>query len=153
MNFNKILRYGEKTAKVFLIGNIIYFGGFIVGVNGIHRAFSPKIRNQSELELRLKEERKKLQIGDHIKINAYLSKSGDSYAKKLGPNEYEIKLEPLLGQNLDVLRHELYHIADGHCDYFEKMPNNFINGLKHLGKYLYWDEPQAILYSIAGLEL
>ena len=146
-----VMKYGKKAISTFLVANAIYFGGFLIGANVIHRAFSPSIKTQSELELKLEEERKRLGIKDNIIIRANLSSNPDdnSYAKKLEDNVYEINLEPEVGHNLDVLRHELYHIADGHCDDGEKVSDSFIGGLK----YLYIYEPQAVLYSISGIKL
>jgi hypothetical protein len=151
----RAIKCGEKAAKVIFIANIVYFGGFLIGANGVHRCFSPPIKTESELELRLTEEKQRLGLTDSTIIHAHLSqnKKENSYAKKLAPNEYEINLEPVEGHNIAVLRHELYHIKDGHLDDVKKISDSFGGKIEKILKYVYINEPQAILYHMTGIKL
>ena len=49
--------------------------------------------------------------------------------------------------NVSVLDHELYHILDNHYDNFPKTK------VGETLKYLYWAEPQAIIYQAFGVKL
>lgn len=70
-----------------------------------------------------------------------------SQARKLSNGEYEIVLSPR-GSNLSKLRHEFYHVADGHC--YKSGKGN--SGLNNTLTYLFWYEPQARIYQTKGLK-
>ena len=111
-----------------------------MGAGGLSTLFSQKIKNQSELELILQRERKKLDIPDEIYINVnWVAES--SKAKKIGENKYEIDLRKGY-QNVSVLKHELYHIKDRHLDHKTS-----------LIRYLFYEEPQATLYQVIGIRI
>ncbi|MEK6817681.1 MAG: hypothetical protein AABX80_02660 [Nanoarchaeota archaeon] len=135
-NINKILEYGKAS----LVASVLYATA-ILGIQVIPQEFSPKI-NKINLEQILNEERKRAGINDTTKINVQLSNEEEevSYAQKINNGEYKIVL-PKISANKNVLRHELYHIADGHCD--EEFTNL---------KYFFIHEPQATIYSITGLK-
>lgn len=137
-----ILSYLLKAAQTLAWAHLLYFGGMCSAY--IINYTSPPINSQSELEVLLKQERKKLEIPQEKIIHAKLESYNGSYAQKVAENEYEITLDNLsLENNLNVLRHELYHIADGHC---EEGNSNFL-------LYLYWNEPQAVIYSLSDIKL
>jgi len=116
------------------------YGGLLMGAGGLSTLFSQKIKNQSELELILQRERKKLDIPDEIYINVnWVAES--SKAKKIGENKYEIDLRKGY-QNVSVLKHELYHIKDRHLDHKTS-----------LIRYLFYEEPQATLYQVIGIRI
>ena len=132
-----------NTLLAFFAANAIYFAG--MGCAEVVGSMSPKIRSQSQLERLVKQERKKLAIPDAIIIQATLEFDNPetSYARKVAENSYEIYLQKYPDQhNLNVLRHELYHIADGHCE----KESGFL-------RYLYWNEPLAVIYSVSGIKL
>jgi len=135
-----ILKYVERAIIGISTAHIIYFG-VPAALSLVTSSVAPKIKNKSHLEQMLKEEKKKLNLGDDIKIVVELkdNNKGFSYAKKTGKNQYFINLKKN-SHNLHVLKHELYHIADGHCD-AEKM---------NLLRFFYIEEPQAIFYSSFG---
>ena len=108
---------------------------------------SPKITTQSQLE-RLVEERRKLIdpnnnykiISELVSYNRGVSgilKDGTGYGILIGGDF----------ANVSVLDHELYHILDNHYDNFPKTK------VGETLKYLYWAEPQAIIYQAFGVKL
>ena len=145
-NFKDYLEIGRIATRA-LLG--VYCAGAwsMLGASIIQKLFSPKIRNESELESVLATERTKLRIDDSIKIKAKLSENNmeGSYAVKRAQGEYEINLAPG-SQNLATLKHELYHIADGHCIKVVKEGEPDKMGVVELLKYLHWQEPRAVFY-------
>ncbi len=127
-----------------LIGSL-YLGGLYTSQK-ISQNNSPKINNQIHLEKFLKEERKRAGIKESIKINAIVGNEG-AYSQKIGKEEYNIYL-PYKDLNLSTLRHELYHITDGHCIEGTKTKSS----LRYALEYLFWYEPKATIYEITGLK-
>jgi len=154
VNIKKTLEYTAKAIKIFTLANAVYFCGFMIVANGIHRQFAQHIKSQSGLELILKDERKKLSLKDSIKINVNLNKDKKhvAHSKKLGDKDYEISLSNDT-YDITTLRHELYHIADGHFESQEKIDDSFQGKFIKSIKYLYHDEPKAILYHMTGIKL
>lgn len=109
---------------------------------------SPKIRNQSQLEVKLAEEREKLkgQIEDNVTINAVMIPGETPHATKISEKEYGIVLDT--SESEWTLRHELYHVAKGHPYSATTKTPKIIRALK----YLFWDEPQAAIYASTGLK-
>lgn len=70
---------------------------------------------------------------------ALLGIQGISQALKTSEKEYGIFLSSEAKES--TLRHELYHIAGGHCD------NEY-----NLLKYYFIQEPKATIYQITGLK-
>lgn len=141
MNINKIADYGIKIVKNIAIATGIYTG-ILLGAQGISQEFiSPKINNQSQLEQILNKEKKQAGIKKDIMLDVKLGcdEDGGSYSEKISEKKYKIRLSS--PTSLSTLKHELYHIADGHCD-------NSFNRLK----YFFIDEPQATIYEITGLK-
>lgn len=140
-NINKIADYGIKIVKNIAIAGIIYTGILLVA-QGISQETSQRINNQSQLEQILNIERKRAGIKNEMIINISMSNNKEdiSEAEKIGEKYYQITLSPR-SSNLSTLRHELYHITDGHCD---ETYNDF--------KYFFWNEPQATIYQITGLK-
>ena len=131
------------AGKNMLRNTLASFGLYclmLAGTQGISELFSSKINNQN-LEQILKIEKRRVGLNEDRIIYVRISKNEDetSAAQKLNENKYQIVLSP--NPSLNTLRHELYHISDGHCD----KPYNLL-------KYLFIQEPQATIYSITGLK-
>ena len=139
----------KKVALISTLGitlNVMHIGGMIMtSTNSMIN--SPKITTQNQLE-RLVEERRKLIdpnnnykiISELVSYNRGVSgilKDGTGYGILIGGDF----------ANVNVLDHELYHILDHHFDNFPKTEVG-----KTL-KYLYWTEPQAIIYQAFGVKL
>ena len=128
-----------------LIGSL-YLAGLYTSQK-ISQNNSPKIENQAYIEKILEKERKRAGIKENIKINAFLNNEGAAYSQKIGKEEYKIIL-PYKDSNLSDLRHELYHIADGHFNGGETK-----SSIRYALEYLFWHEPQATIYQLTGLKL
>ncbi len=140
------IKYGKKAISTILAANVIYFGG-LIGTGLVANIVSPKITTQGKLEQLVKEERRKIDPlnNDNISANIFLEKAASS--RKLGDRSYQIEMGGFFATET-TLRHELYHILDGHCDdNFELNPS-----LKNKLRYIYWHEPQARIYQITGLK-
>lgn len=142
-----------KGMAIFTAANMIYISGLILA-NNLSDKYSRSIQNQSELELILKEKRKKLNIDDSIIIKCRISKnkSDDTTSERLGYKKYGITLSPKY-HSLATLNHELYHVVDGTCDAFAITKNSTRSITKRALKYLYVYEPKAVVYSITGIKL
>jgi hypothetical protein len=135
-----------------MIASAVYLVGPSLGKE-LCRNHSTPIKTSSELEVILKEEKEKLGLTDATKIHAELreDKKHRSYARRINTNEYQIILSSNGGHNILILRHELYHIADGHCDH---KPRKSLNDkLNWEIKYRLIYEPQADLYALTGIKL
>ncbi len=154
-NSNKILNNGIKIAKNTAMAVGIYTGILLMAQGISQELMSPRINNQNQLEQILNRERKRAGINDNIIIDAKLSydKEEGSYSQRYYKGSYRIVLSPdrfsPKGSNLATLRHELYHIADGHCDDPKRF--NYSKFQKEL-IYLFIHEPQATIYQITGLK-
>ncbi len=136
---------GIKVCVYTLSAGVIYFAGMI-GTQSIANFTSPKIQSQTQLEQLLNQERKKIEPNNEFKIRATLTVHDNACSKKIKDNEYEIEMGSSFA-NETTLRHELYHILDGH---FENIPKS---GLNKWITYLFWVEPQATIYQATGLKL
>ena len=116
------------------------------GVESYSGIGSKRIKDKQHLEQLVEEEIKRMGI-ENKKISVYIKEGGGiCYSKKIEKDTYEIILsENYL--NLTTLRHELYHIADGHCDALIEMPIS-----KRQFMYLFWYEPKAVLYELRQSE-
>lgn len=130
---NKII----NGIKMITAGSCLY-ALTLLGIQGISELISPKINNQIQLEQIIKTERKLAGIKEDIKLYVTMGRKENSQALKTGEKEYDIFLSKR-GANKFTLRHELYHIADGHCD---TKYNNL--------KYFFIQEPQATIYAATG---
>lgn len=107
---------------------------------------SSKITSQKQLEQLIKQERSKIDSTNNSKIEGFLVKDKSIVRRstKISDNSYTIKLNKNYA-NLPILRHELYHILDGHFEKNKNFPKDI--------KYFFIDEPQATIYSTTGLKL
>lgn len=130
----------KQTLKKIGIGTMLVglAYGSLYGASAIAYESSPKIQSQTRLENLIEEEKKKLKCNKDIKAELFGSLT--PYSAKKGNGAYEIKLNGKLATE-SILKHELYHICDGHVD----------SGYSRL-KFYFWHEPQAILYETMGLE-
>jgi hypothetical protein len=109
---------------------------------------SPPIISQLQLDQLIRAEAMRAGIADPSIVSGKFSEeSGQSYAKKLAENKYELVLSAPDGHNLTTLKHELYHIADGHLDQTGIIgDSDILSGLA----YMFWYEPQANIYELTG---
>lgn len=154
MTIPKYKTFFRKSIYSILIANAVLVGGVDTILNGVHQAVSERITNQSELETMVEVERKKAGILEGVKINASL---GDqSCSEKIDEDSYRLSLnKDGIHNSLATLRHELYHIARGHCDslYPPSSRDSSLKRLRNAVKYLLINEPQAIIYSATGIKL
>ncbi len=139
--------YARESIAVIIAAGITYW--FSCTAQSALCIRSQRIEDQSQLESKLLEERKKLRekIKDDVIIHASLD--GDEHtslphSEKIKDREYKIVLTQQCSDQ-DTLRHELYHIADGH---FEDMDR--IKYIKNI--YYLWFEAQAVIYELTGLK-
>ena len=135
-------KLGKLGWGVALAGSLYILG--LQGTSAISDIGQPRIEEQSLLEKHIEIERAKITENNDVKITAKIGEN--SYAKKVGDNDYILSLKK--GRSSSTLRHELYHILDGHCDENSELPLP----LKKLA-YLFWHEPQAVLYESTGIKL
>ena len=120
------------------------FGGYfflLAGLDVAGKLASEKIKGKENIERAVIEESEKLGINHRIiKIVNYSEGFTAAYTKNVGDSLYEMGLGEEVRRA--TIRHELYHIADGHCE----KPSDIIDKLFIL-------EPQAIIYATTGLKL
>jgi hypothetical protein len=139
----------RKALIVGFLGAQFFCGGHII-LNDISELCSESIRDQAHLVGVLQEEKEKLGIPDK-KIYARFGETRRvlGHAEKIGEDSYEIILDPVQGRKIANLRHELYHIYDGHVEGME----NSSNGIEGLLKRVFVYEPQALVYQVFGIRL
>jgi|GEM_PF-2155294 len=137
--------------KKFLVVGYFLWTGFLLSetaLNGGSQILSPKIHNEEELELILKEEVSKLGMNDK-EITAKFGKSrlGFGQTALYSNGRYEIILDA--GKNRANLKHELYHIYDGHFNSILKIKNP----LSRMVYSFFVCEPQSLLYQSLGIKI
>ncbi len=137
---SKALQMVQKTSEKLGIGAMLLglAYGALWSTSSLSSYTSPKIESQNRLEILLEEEKKKLKCTKDIKAELFGSPIPHGIKKENGT--YEIKLNGNLATE-SILKHELYHICDGHTD----SRYSFL-------KYHFWYEPQAMMYETFGLE-
>ncbi|MBI2003908.1 hypothetical protein HYS72_00385 [Candidatus Pacearchaeota archaeon] len=124
--------------SVLVTGAIIFTSILPSALNEFSKG--EKIKDKTHLETLLRQEKKKLGI-ENKDINVYFcDRIETSSARKINENSYEIKIANNQ-RTTGILDHELYHIADGHCD---KSYNTL--------KYFFIYEPQATIYELTGIK-
>jgi len=140
----------NKFTERLLLGTIIIFSPLIFSSLLGVLFKGEKIKDKAHLETLLEQEKKNLGI-ENKNIHAYFCDTiEDSLSKKINKNSYEI----LLSNNqrkLGILKHELYHIADGHCDENYKLLNEG-RKLENTLRYLFVNEPKALIYGATGIK-
>ena len=110
---------------------------------------SERITTQQQLEELLAEERKLLDNGrEDVAVQARLFDETVGVAWR-SPQDgvYRIKIGGFMAKR-SILRHELYHVFDGHCDDFIGASKTFIRL-----KSFFVHEPQATAYQVFGIKL
>ena len=140
-------KIGKKIGKIintilygFVFYSVVNFSGILIG-NDISVKNSSKIKDAHDLEILLRQEKKKLGIEDKIISASFNDTLLTSYAIKK-ENNYEI----LIAQRhrcLGTLKHELFHIAAGHLD----------RSKTRLFRKYYLEEPSAMIYSLKDIKL
>lgn len=110
----------------------------VVAVPMIYEPLTQEVKSKSHLQKMIESERKRLNINPDYKIQGSFTR-GSSQAQKVGHNRYEIRLNAKRA-TYGKLKHEIYHIAEGHC---EKSSSAL--------EYFLWNEPQAAIYCVTGL--
>lgn len=149
MKFRVILKRINITAIIFSFVLSIYLIG-LFAAEGISDIRSEEIEGLENLKEILEEEKLKLVQCRNYDISIKIINDNETpYATKIYGDKFEIGLYQI--SNISTIRHELYHIEDGHTDM--KTPKNlkerFHNGIKYLFVY----EPQAAIYELTGLKL
>jgi len=135
--------FGGYSSWHFLLSEIHFFDG---------SPFSKEINTQEALENVVQEEALKLGINSNI-VQVEFDHEGQlenyetSGAAFKNGDHYKILLEPRRTTTRKMIRHELYHIAKGHCDHHFKNPV-----FDHLD-YLFRKEVQATLYGSFGIKI
>jgi len=130
----------------FLTFSGVYFSLFIVAsiMQGFADESSQELKTQSQLEACLHEEIGELGIKNKNIAIRFGEESDYSYAEKInGINNYLIVIHPTQNKR-SVVKHELYHIADGLCD----TDSAFLGRLRYL-----LSEPKACIYASTGMKL
>ncbi len=115
-------------------------------------AQSERINSQSELDEIIDSERKKIDPSSSVRIVGKINLSDCSppfnrldsiaFSERLPNGTYAICLGKR-GRNKSAVRHELYHILDGH---FESGSSWFVKSFL----YFTLNEPKAIIYQLTG---
>ena len=132
----------DKGFTAFLASGLAYCGLMMGAYTATGPIFHEPIRSKKQLEQLIDEESVKLGLDDS-KISFSFTPTV-SFSKKSGEDEYFVNIER--GSTKYVVKHELYHIKDGHCD-------------QELGPVLFWPyylfiaEPQAVIYQTFDLQL
>jgi hypothetical protein len=139
-----------KVARGATSALLIYIG-CLIAIEGYASLGAEKV-NATNLDRLVKEERARLNMPDDVSIEVtFVPKVANS--QKLSDKSYAIRLSNDLSYR-STLKHELYHIADGHCDsLFEDNEIGHINIGHAIAKFLFCHEPQAALYEAFGLRL
>lgn len=172
-SIGKIVSYSFLGAGFYLMG----LSGLQLGVANL----SQKIKSQSHMEEIMKAEMKKLGMEDKKIKAVYDHDFGNvTYAKKYDMNDgwdesisdgYDYVLvlssqsQPFpVGSNalnVGMLRKNLYHIYDGHCDanLGEEIGSTMIEedekwyNLDNIVKHMFYYHPKALIYASTGLKI
>jgi hypothetical protein len=138
-NFQKIVKYGLGPVIVtYTLGILASLSIKVVG--NIHGLFSPKVHTQEQLEDIVAQERERLDMDKNIFIESRLVPYTEGKARIID-NHYVIEVGGYSATEA-VVRHELYHVFDGHQDH---PTNTLVN--------LFWEEPRTDLYQMFRLDL
>ena len=137
----KGMKFVEKTVKRLALAIPISYFLFYACTDDIifSRVNKKEKFNKSQLEELLNVEKKQLGCSEDIEI-VINDRNGAAAIKENGKYRIEI------GENYrtrDILRHELYHIHDGHVKE---------GGVSPLD-YIFWLEPQARIFQLTGIKL
>ena len=116
--------------------------------NFVSNSNSTRIYNTSQARDFIEKERKKIDPENHCEIGALFWRwynEANSYKK--GDKRYLIEIGGIFTTEA-VIKHELYHILDGHLD-----DNKIRSKLLSKFMYYYYYEPQATLYQTTGIKL
>lgn len=149
MKFKPILKRINITAILFSFVLSIYLLG-LFAVEGVSDIISDEVSGLENLKQILEQEKSKLKQVKNYNIQIKIIPDNEvPSATKIYENNFEIRLYQK--SNVSTIRHELYHIEDGHTEI--KTPKNlkekFYNGIM----YLFLFEPQVAIYELTGLKL
>jgi hypothetical protein len=139
-----------KVARGATSALLIYIG-CLIAIEGYASLGAEKV-NAANLDRVMREERARLSMPNDVSIEVTFS---PRFAKsqRLSDKSYAIRLSNALSDR-STLKHELYHITDGHFDsLFEDNEIGHINIGRAIAKFFFCHEPQAALYEAFGLRL
>lgn len=122
-----------------VLKNIGCMIGTLFAIEISNMLISPKFKSYSQFEQLVLKESKKLEIDSEIKINF----NSEFSSCKIKDNRYYLNINKYLATRATV-RHELYHLK-----YHTKSSNYYLN----LIKYIFYEEPSAIIYSHLNIKL
>ena len=142
MNPSDIFEYANEGMKWLVLGGGTYMVSLatLIGSTGVCATFSQKIKTQEELVSIVNEEAKRLGVDKSI-VSTLHDELEACSGKREDDSLYVLHVGGFLAKR-NVVRHELYHIYKGDCD---KKYN--------LLRYLFIEEPRAILYDTFGIKL
>ncbi len=140
---NEIFEYVTEGMKWLSIGGGAYFTT-LVGLSGIPKLFSERIKSQEDLDRITSEEAEKLGIEEPVTPKFH--NSWEENSKKLIDGTYVINIGGYSARRCTV-RHELYHIHRGHLDFMARHESRLLRRLD----YFFRQEPQAIAYEVFRL--
>jgi hypothetical protein len=112
----------------------------------------PPEKTKEQLEIILSKEKKKFNLNDKNIEIVFNDSIRNSCTRMMDSRGYLINLSKKQ-RNEDILRHEFYHVAKGHCDRYYKTQD--IKGFFDIGKrffdYTFVMEPTAAIYSLTGI--
>ncbi len=148
----KIENYAYKTSLYStLVGTVFY--SLVYLSSPICALRSSRINTQTQLEKLVAQERRKIDNSNNCIIYPILlpiSIGGES--RKLQDGVYEVRVGGD-SANTIIVRHELYHILDGHFQALEGKSELDKSEFMRFLKYFLLYEPQARIYSITSLKL
>lgn len=134
-----------KFSLITVFSALVYTTSLWGLVNIVTPLTSPALKSKQHAEQFIKKEQKKLMIEDKGIELVIKETEKNGYAIKIGDNQYAIAVNPKC-LNEGMIKHEIYHIADGHCD-------AKLRPIPFLAWYTFYYEPQAALYSAFGIKL
>lgn len=141
-----IIKKTLKTAAITAAAGIAYVGS-LWAIEEIPARYSEHINSESQLVQMIQEERAKIDPQNKSIIEGELVPEYAARCDKTGENRYKIKLGGS-HPNRSILRHELYHILDGHLEGYDNMST-----AGKIVDYLFWCEPKAAVYQTTGIKL
>ena len=143
MNISKTIQ--KITIATVIAGTAGLWG--ILSALTVQDLLSPEINTSEQLEIVVERERQKI---DPKNINPI--KSSFTYKKTSGStnlNDGSYLIEITFPGRESHVKHELYHILDGHLEEYDQTEST----ITRIIKYFLWWEPQATAYTVFGIKL
>jgi hypothetical protein len=135
-------------ASVLVLVALAFYLSVLLASGVAANLTSPAIETQEQLEWVIDAEMVRLGFDNDVVVLGQLIGPDEARAIPLAENVYKVKVGGFLA-NETTVRHELYHICDGHLEASDILAGGFQKGFA----YLFWYEPQARIYQITGLRV